>query len=598
MARHVHLPSGCTVQIGLKEFRSGKYLSAMLAGRRKDGEENVLPGPKSYDGRYSQLLVQWEECELDIRSSLNAAGGLLLLIQSKSKQIRPPAVVIEVGFLWNRRGTISRLSNGFRVAPEAGDAFDIHVEGIIVEGLNLPTLATYVVASATSPIAISVGDRMSVANVQKAIVDALNSLMASSAWTADQQPLFEAMHYCCAWDTIYDPQAQRVITPVSRRWNCTNGGWVLFCWDTFFASWMIGSVDPSLAEANALAMLDESVEVDEHVSFVPNTSNGHGFRTLDRSQPPVGSLAVREVYRESRNKDFLERAFHRLLKWNRWWSATRNVDGLLALGSTAYTPQVGSYWESQEGGVGGRYGAALESGLDNSPLYDDIPFDATRELLVLHDVGLNSLYIADCRTLAELADILHRPAEANELRAREQSYRSQMQRLWCDKTGMFLNRRIDSAVFSERLAPTHFYALLADVPSDSQASRMINEHLLNENEFWGQWVLPSIARNDPAFPDQAYWRGRIWAPMNFLVYVGLRRYPKAGTTAATGLAARSSQLLLKEWEQHRHVHENYSPLTGQGCDRDDSDAYYHWGGLLGLIGLIEAGRLPGPETPL
>ena len=53
---------------------------------------------------------------------------------------------------------------------------------------------------------------------------------------------------------------------------------------------------------------------------------------------------------------------------------------------------------------------------------------------------------------------------------------------------------------------------------------MIEKHLLNPEEFWGQWVIPSIARNDPAFHDQDYWRGRIWGPMNYLVYLGLRNY--------------------------------------------------------------------------
>jgi len=32
-------------------------------------------------------------------------------------------------------------------------------------------------------------------------------------------------------------------------------------------------------------------------------------------------------------------------------------------------------------------------------------------------------------------------------------------------------------------------------------------------------VIPSIAIDDPAFPDQDYWRGRIWGPMNYLVYL-------------------------------------------------------------------------------
>jgi hypothetical protein len=36
---------------------------------------------------------------------------------------------------------------------------------------------------------------------------------------------------------------------------------------------------------------------------------------------------------------------------------------------------------------------------------------------------------------------------------------------------------------------------------------MICEHLLNAAEFWGDRVIPSIARDDPAFKDQDYCEG-------------------------------------------------------------------------------------------
>jgi glycogen debranching enzyme len=115
---------------------------------------------------------------------------------------------------------------------------------------------------------------------------------------------------------------------------------------------------------------------------------------------------------------------------------------------------------------------------------------------------------------------------------------------------------------------------------------MITEHFYNPAEFWGDWILPSIARNDPAYPDQSYWRGRIWAPMNFLVYLGLRNYDLP--QAQADLAEKSRQLLLKEWRAHGHVHENYDADTGAGCGVHNSDAFYHWGGLLGLIGFMQA----------
>jgi glycogen debranching enzyme len=129
---------------------------------------------------------------------------------------------------------------------------------------------------------------------------------------------------------------------------------------------------------------------------------------------------------------------------------------------------------------------------------------------------------------------------------------------------------------------------LAGVPTQAQAERMINEHFFNPAEFWGEWILPSIARNDELYSKQNYWQGRIWAPMNFLVYLGLCKYdlPKA----RQALVEKSEALLLKEWREHGHVHENYCGDTGAGCGKENSDAFYHWGGLLGLIGVLESER--------
>lgn len=114
---------------------------------------------------------------------------------------------------------------------------------------------------------------------------------------------------------------------------------------------------------------------------------------------------------------------------------------------------------------------------------------------------------------------------------------------------------------------------------------MIHEHMLNPDEFWGEWVLPSIERGDPSYPKQNYWKGRIWAPMNFLVYLGLREYDLPEARAK--LVERSEALLLKEWLEHGHVYENYNADTGEGGGVMNADAFYHWGGLLGLIKVLE-----------
>ncbi len=117
---------------------------------------------------------------------------------------------------------------------------------------------------------------------------------------------------------------------------------------------------------------------------------------------------------------------------------------------------------------------------------------------------------------------------------------------------------------------------------------MVKKHLLNQKEFWGEWVIPSIARDDPAFADQNYWRGRIWGPMNYLVYLGLRNY--GDTEVGQEFAGKSYSLFLKEWSEKGHVYENYNAIAGTGDDVYSSDRFYHWGALLAYVEYMEQGR--------
>ena len=55
------------------------------------------------------------------------------------------------------------------------------------------------------------------------------------------------------------------------------------------------------------------------------------------------------------------------------------------------------------------------------------------------------------------------------------------------------------------------------------------------------------------------------------------------------MADKSAALLLKEWLEMGHIHENYDGDTGEGCNVENSDKYYHWGALLSYIKLREEG---------
>ena len=196
-----------------------------------------------------------------------------------------------------------------------------------------------------------------------------------------------------------------------------------------------------------------------------------------------------------------------------------------------------------------------------------------------------SMYIADCDALASIADNLQKSDEAKEIRERSTRYRAKLATLWNGEKGIFLNKDLHTGQFSTRLSPTNFYPLLAHAATDEQAKQMIDKHLLNTKEFWGEWVIPSIERDDPAFKDQNYWRGRIWGPMNYLVYLGLQNYDNSAVRR--DFAQKSYDLFVKEWTDKGHVHENYNAITGTGDDVTSSDRFYHWGALLGYVQYLE-----------
>ena len=333
-----------------------------------------------------------------------------------------------------------------------------------------------------------------------------------------------------------------------------------------------------LAQLNAIAITDEVTEN----GFVPNYGSADDYKSRDRSQPPVGSFVCLEIFKKWPERWFLERVYPTLLSWNRWFAGHRmTAEGYLCWGSDPFEPVNDRFGETIH--VHDWQGAAFESGLDNSPMYDDMVFDEKTNLMQLADVGLMGLYIMDCRCLAEIARILGETAIIPELEARKAQVEQALQTLWDEDFGLFLNKNLTDGSLSRRISPTNLYALQSGLVSEAQKRRMMEEHFYNPEEFWGEYIIPTIARNDPAFPEHGYWRGRIWAPTNFLAYAAMKH---AGLKKECGdLAKKSEELLLKEWRLHGHVHENYSCYDGLGCGLHSSDKFYHWGGLLAYIAL-------------
>jgi len=581
---HVLLPEAISVDFYLKDNSKGEILKEALIGKRGKESEEVLPLAHSYNGSYTELIVTWNDIKLKIQSSANDKNiSFLLTPQDKNEQ--GEVLISPQEIWWDRDGKISVAANQILFDLPSG-TIRLFAHGKAVKQDN--SAASYLAFSAGDEIALSTEEDLSVSEIRQKINDAKASYENNKSKYGNNNEVYNAMQNSLAWNMIYDPEGYRELTTVNRLWNTYRGGFVIFCWDNYFAAYMHSLDNKALAYANAIEMTNAITES----GFVPNLSASKGIKSSDRSQPPVGSFVVREIYRNYREKWFLQETFQKLLTWNRWWENNRDTDGFLCWGSSPFEP----YLRDLDKNAHTRFGAALESGLDNSPMYDDIPFDTIRNQLKLADVGLMSLYIMDCEALSDIAGELGKNDIKAELLARAVKYRKNLDKLWNEKMGIYLNKRLDTNEFSYKISPTNFYPLLAKAPSQKQAERMINEHFYNPKEFWGDYIMPSIAFNDPDYTSDDYWRGRIWAPMNFLVYLGFRNYKL--NNAQQDLVKKSKEILLEQWLKNGYVCENYNSQTGECDDVNRCEVFYHWGGLLGFISLIEEGYVPDPNQIL
>ena len=411
--------------------------------------------------------------------------------------------------------------------------------------------------------------------------------------------LVEAVTDHMMWNVLLQPDTGRLYAPAGRRWIFPKPGdgareespepddWTVFGWDSFFNALALATASGRLAWDVLLAGLASRYPNGN----VPNWRSRRGG-TPDRSQPPVGSFAALKLHLACPDEDALAAAWTGLRAWNDWWVADKDgrprreglTPGLLAWGSdTALVPERDRLpaWEV---GASGHQRAAWESGQDDLPLWEEAEWDPEREVLAMSAVDLCSYRAMDLECLARIARILGDRAEAERLEAERRRLVAAMNRvLWSEAAGLYLDELPGG--HSTRVAASNFLPLIAGVPSARRARRMVSM-LRDPARFRGEWMLPTISRDDPAFDDQQYWRGSIWPPMNYLVLQGLRRY--GFDELASELAWKGAHMFLADLRRTGFCRENFDARTGRGRGH----RFQSWGPLFAL-GAIEELRVAG-----
>ncbi len=136
-------------------------------------------------------------------------------------------------------------------------------------------------------------------------------------------------------------------------------------------------------------------------------------------------------------------------------------------------------------------------------------------------------------------------------------------KMWDEKTHFYY----DIDVFGEKKftkTAAAFWTLLSEVATFPQA-RQLAEHLMNPDEFYRDHLFPSLAADHPQYVGEGhYWRGGVWAPINYMIIKGLDIYP------LRELAANAALNHVKNIYQ---VYKNFKPSANQIVPEEIDDNY-------------------------
>ena len=275
-----------------------------------------------------------------------------------------------------------------------------------------------------------------------------------------------------------------------------------------------------------------------------------------------------EIYNVTRDRKFLEDAYASGASLYRYYCANRDSDGdgLCEWGGHA----------------------VLESVRDGKvAVWDQVGWPAQFE-----SVDLNSMLVAEAKSLASMAMTLGRTREADVWEKDVQSRCRKINALmWDSASGFYYNIDRRTHTFTsrtpddlKRMEIIGFLPLWAGIATREQAARLV-ANLTDTSRFWRRYGVPSLAASDRYYDPKGYWNGPVWVQWNFLIVRGLLRYGyvKEAREVTNRVAAAMIQRLRKDHD----FWEFYSP--------DESWGGYHrtyiWAGVINRM-ILETAEAP------
>jgi hypothetical protein len=264
-----------------------------------------------------------------------------------------------------------------------------------------------------------------------------------------------------------------------------------------------------------------------------------------------------EIYKVTGDKDFLRQAYESGKKFYDYYTSNRDSDndGLCEWGADA----------------------VLECVRDaRAAVWDEVGDPSNFE-----DVDCNIMLVNEAKSLSLMAKELGLSEESDNW-AKDAQERTDLinKYMWDPETGFYYNvsKRDHSFTFKtkndlKRREIIAFLALWAGVADTTQAEALM-QHLMNPDEFWRNYGVPTLSADDSYYNPIGYWNGPVWVQWDYLVFRGLLNY--GYKTEAKELAERVMSNMINQLKTDHWFWEFYSADDHQaGWNKT-----YIWAGII------------------
>lgn len=362
------------------------------------------------------------------------------------------------------------------------------------------------------------------------------------------------------------------ITPsISYKWF--NGMWA---WDSWKQAAAVAGFAPELAKDNIRAIFDYQKDDGMVIDAIFYNKNGYNYPgdmggnwNERNSKPPLAAWAVWKVYESSKNEDFLEEMYPKLVKYHDWWYISRDND---KNGIAEYGASIDSLNDGTEEII---QAAAWESGMDNAVRFDmdygvmvlennDVNGDIIGYSINQESVDLNSYLYAEKKFLAKIAKLLNRSDDM--IRYEEESIyvRDFIQKnMFDNETGFYYDIDLHSKkpLVERGKGIEGLIPLWAGAASEEQAE-IVKNAAVNEEKFNTTVPFPTASKDNNRYNPEKYWRGPVWLDQAYFAIEGLKNYgyKEEGNSLAEKIVNNAKGIMV----DGEVIRENYNPESGQG----------------------------------